>query len=169
MPYTEPYSQVYDRIWEILTTRTAWSALVKPGNRINFSGDDADPTKQQIAEGDLPQATLVQGGFIDGGFTSGTNRCAQFDQTFELQLLARDLRIDLINQLKFQTQAALHNAGVHLGLTDASAAQAGPFVENWRIQGSDTPDTPGNSGKLVWRTVLSITVTMAWPRGAFAE
>jgi len=163
---TDPFTQVYDRLWAILTGRAAWAALVDPGNRINFSGDNENPIKDKVNLGDLPQATLMMGAFDFPGYLDGSSTCARFTQSYNLQLLARDLRIDKLNNLKFQTVSALHVAGPHLGLTDASAAQVGPFVENWRIQnGSDAITTSDQT--LRWRSVLDIIVTMEWPRGAF--
>ena len=60
MPTLDPFSAVYEALWELAEGSPPLTALVKPGNRIKFNKTRvADPVKKEVSDADLPELTLI--------------------------------------------------------------------------------------------------------------
>ena len=57
---TDPFSLVFDKLWELAEVSQPLMRLVSPGNLIKFNkAQDRDPLKQQILTADLPELVLT--------------------------------------------------------------------------------------------------------------
>lgn len=75
--YPNPFSMVYEALWDMLTARADFAAQIREGNRISF-GDPhkPDPTKHGLTAADLPQVALVSTGMEANLFsTSNGSHC----------------------------------------------------------------------------------------------
>lgn len=59
---TDPFTQVYDALYSLPWEREALCHMVKPGNRVSFSGADRDPLKPSVQAADLPEIRLIPTG-----------------------------------------------------------------------------------------------------------
>jgi len=56
---TDPFTQVYDALYELPWKREALCRLVRAGNRVSYADDDRDPVKSTVTTADLPELRLV--------------------------------------------------------------------------------------------------------------
>lgn len=180
MAATKYLKLVYDQIWTLLEAHGDWTTLVRPGNRIKLNS--VEPFKEMLADGDVPQCTIVGG--VAGQFnheiftltphygltnsvTSSTTLSSQswkerHTEPFTITLTHRDLRIEDAAQLKYETIKALRKGGLRLALSYVHSW--GPIVGQTAI-GAQTLDAGGNpigTKRLV--TTLNFPVTI-WING----
>lgn len=87
----DPFTLVYDALWELLETHEEFHDKVRLGNRIKFSsyGPD-DPIKHEVATADMPEVRLIcVGGTPHLQRASGVSFVKK---RFEVQVLVNDLR-----------------------------------------------------------------------------
>lgn len=87
----DPFTLVYDALWELLETHAEFHDAVRLNNRIKFSSyGPMDPFKHEVATADLPEVRLTcVGGTPHLQRTSGSSSCVR---RFEVQILVNDLR-----------------------------------------------------------------------------
>lgn len=95
MPDLDPFSQVYNRIWDILEARDGegqWSQRVRPGNRINYAGQHRRPEKPTRAPADAPEVAIVPvpGGDLKLTSSSSSSRARQ---NYGIRVRTGDLRV----------------------------------------------------------------------------
>jgi hypothetical protein len=57
---SDPFTMVYDRLWDLLEESSEVTALVKPKNRIKFNEDRVwNPIKDEISNADTPELVLA--------------------------------------------------------------------------------------------------------------
>lgn len=88
----DPFTLVYDALWELLEAHEGFTDLVRLRNRVKFSGADRSPIKETISPADVPEVRLVcVGGTPHIQRTSGSSSCTK---VFEVQLASGDQRYD---------------------------------------------------------------------------
>jgi len=172
---TDFTSQVYAKLWALLIADTDWAALVKPGNRIRFDQNDADPLKPNLQDGDVPQCVILPPGFnypvfgtthgygMTDSVTASTN-LAQMAwkersvETFQIVLTHSDLRMGEASNLKHVTLKALRKGGARLGLS--AVHSWGPVTGSTTIaaRSVDATGNPVGTTRLV--TTLQVPVTI---------
>lgn len=152
----DPYTQVYDRIWELLEAEASLMQLVKPGNRVNLQDRNPSPRKSNTQDGDLPELSVMpMGGGVD---LWKTNTTAIFDEVYRIAIATGDLRPHKqLNPIKFAVLRALGRTANDLGL---------PFVVTTNCMSvTDTLyDLAQNRGTVAWSALYDVRVTMKIPR-----
>ena len=153
MPGTDPFSLVYERVWDILTGHKPLADLVNLRNRIRFDQTEQDPEKQEIEDSDLPELMLVPAGGEAEPFD--TNTTARATQDLELQLTTGDLRVhEVLFPVKWQLLRALVQCGVQLGGFD--------FVRGVGFSNitEEFDNDAANRGTRGWSATITIRVDM---------
>lgn len=153
MSSTDPFTRVYNALWDVLEKHKGLTDLVKVGNRIKFTerGFGLRPEKDNIMDGDLPELLLVPANSQTQLFA--TSSSTQAIQEFELRFTTGDQRIDQLHfPLKWQVMIALSKCQ-KLNL---------PFVKRLGIDSfTETTDDPeANRGKKGWSARILISVEM---------
>ena len=155
---TDPFTVVYQAIYNGLANFTDFTAIVKlanPNNLIHFDGL-ANPIKDKRNAADLPEVVLMQSKWRAEPYAVNSIACGIW-QTYPIVATAADLNIIPVNQLKYQTIRALDSLGSKLGVS---------FVRLFRL--TDSRDLPASSapGRGIdrWQSILDINVEMAVPK-----
>ncbi len=84
MTASNPLTAVYDALWTLLEAHAPLTALVKTANRIKFTGEAANPDKQEILTADLPYIRLI----CTGGspHIQRTSNSGSLTKRFEVQI-----------------------------------------------------------------------------------
>lgn len=111
-----PFTEVYDRLWEILEDFSDLTDLVKAGNRIKHGGREAtvdeDSAKSARMAGDLPELELVPVGTALHLWATSSSH--ELVLQYGLQVRTDRLQIDVaggINAIKWQLLRAVRAAG----------------------------------------------------------
>lgn len=150
---TDPYTQVYDALWTLLSGRADFTALVKLGNRINYSGSE-DPAKQVVQSADLPECEMRVGTFEFDLFK--TSSSTESMQTYELRITTGDTRLDVgLFPIQYEVLKALASTGNNLGLS---------FVQDINVTGGvdSLDDDEMKRGKRGWVLRITIAVMMTF-------
>lgn len=122
-PTLDPFTAAHAAIWYALEQHHGFCSLVKKRNRIIMVAESFYRFKDEVLASDLPEACLVQGRFNLMPFGSNS-RSSEFSQSYSLIIVADDLKVVPVNQIKYQTAIALLKAGDTLGL---------PCIRSWNI------------------------------------
>lgn len=88
----DPFSLIYDCLWDTLEAHRGFRDLVRDGNRVKLSGRDRSPIKEQAQAGDLPEVRIVA-----TGVTPHLNRTSSKSSvmvSFEIGIATGDQRLD---------------------------------------------------------------------------
>lgn len=170
MSETDYTSAIYARLWALLEAHATFASLVKPGNRIKLDGSAADPFKQSLNDGDLPQVVIGMGDAEDSLWTltqqyaySHLTPAAQLSgvsrevMNFTITHVGVDLRIGKANPITHAILTALRKGGPRLGL--AYVQTCGPAHYGHRITASQVNEYGDAAGTK--RLVVTITVPVA--------
>ena len=81
----DPFTIVYNGIWSLLEASDEFTSMVKPGNRIKFTGDDRrDPLKREVSQADLPEVRLIC--TASTPHLMRTSNASTFKKTYEIQI-----------------------------------------------------------------------------------
>lgn len=93
MPGSDPLTQIYDALWDMLETHKGFDRLVRVGNRAKFSlAGPRDPVKDEISEADLPEVRIVRTG--GEAHLQRTSNGSSILQRYEVQIGTKSLRYD---------------------------------------------------------------------------
>ncbi|MCX5658580.1 MAG: hypothetical protein NTW19_02525 [Planctomycetota bacterium] len=158
---TDPYTQVHDKLWELLTANADFVALVRAGNRVNLQGEDPEPRRSNLQDADAPEVMLLQtGGTIDPWATGSS---ASLTETYRLTIATADVRPQKwLNRVKWAICRALAAGASNLGLS---------FVTHVSCTGATDAldDKELNRGTRGWSSVLLIRVDMHIDRTAMVS
>lgn len=153
-----PFTQVYDSLWSLVTDHPDIDDIVKVGNRIDFSADKRQPHKNQIATADLPELVLVQGGLRGSLYhTSSSTRCTR---EYRWLISTGDFRINhFLNKVEWMLFVA------HLGWTSTLTSlqyNGASFVKRCEILDAQTgaSDPERNRNIQGWSSIWRIEVEM---------
>ena len=88
----DPFTQVYEALWTLLEADGNWTALVKPSNRIKFSGANPSPRKDEALSGDFPEVRIVATWLSPQLNADSSN--SRVTARFEIQVASGDQRFD---------------------------------------------------------------------------
>ena len=166
----DPWTQVTQRIWDILNTEITAPALafqnyVKPGNRIRFDvATQGNPWKENVNDGDMPELCFEP--------TSGNDLLAEMSQTGISEQTSRilvstgDMRSTQANWIRWLLWQIFSAAGDRLALSTATPKTL-DFVWKSRfgIVTSATLDPATARGRKGWSVLMTHVASLALPRG----
>lgn len=132
MPELDPFSQVFDKFWDMLEAHPDTSAMIKPGNRIKLNEQDTrQPTKPFVQVADLPELVLVtEGGNVSLHNTSSSTKIVR---RYSWLLSTGDARVNyLLYPLEWLLVEAFSNWTREIALLtykDKSFAKRFDFVD----------------------------------------
>ena len=152
----DPYTQVYNKLWELLGANGDFARLVKVRNRINLQDTSPDPLKRNIQDADAPEVAITQaGGPIN---LWGTSATVLASESYRISVATMDERPNKgLNQLKWAIIQALAASDANLGL----AFVLNTTCESVKDSLGDVTENRGTSG---WSAVVQIKIDMALPR-----
>ena len=105
----DPYSLAIAGLWDILEQNSRFTALVRPGNRIRFAGDDRDPIKEDVSTSDLPEVRIVVSASTPRAHRTSSSHSDLV--RLEIQVSSGDQRIDAMHlPLKWAVFCAMADA-----------------------------------------------------------
>lgn len=148
----DPFTQVLDKLWELLEAQSEVTDLVAARNRIKLHQSYGRPEKLKQSLADLPELIIEPSG--GGANVHGTSTHAKVIQRYSIGLKGRDLRVHAtFFPLKWAVLKALASTDANLGLS---------FVRNVIIE--DSRDTPREEQHPGWESVLEVVVEMWFSR-----
>ena len=132
----DPFTQAYDKIWDLLESQDGFTDLVRLGNRVRLAGSKAGPPKPHPQAADLPEVSIAPaGGQIELFVTSTSSRAVQ-DYSVVVRTGQGSADAALL-PLKWELMKALSKSGDNLGLS---------FVRKVRVR--DVAEADSSSGSL---------------------
>jgi hypothetical protein len=80
----DPFTQVYNALWDLLTADAGFTALVKQNNRISLQGDNADPVRTNVQDNDTPEVIIRPTG--GPANLTKTNTSAEIIEEYEVMV-----------------------------------------------------------------------------------
>lgn len=164
---SDPITQVIDALWAALESNSAFTALVKVGNRIKITGDDPAPIRTLTSVADKPEVMITLRGA--GTFNPRkTSDCATLAETFEISVSTSEMRIQKsLGPIKFAILCAL----VKL---DSTIQGSLPWVTALAVDAeiTSTNSMRGNKqdhGADGWSTIVLVRVDMTFSREEMIE
>jgi len=158
----DPFSQVFQALWDLAEASTTIMSLTKPGNRIKFSSLDStsrDPVKTAVQDGDLPELILTSVGSQDMNMHSDS--CStRLMRRFDWLLSTGEYRITYrLYPVQWALFAAMQDyPSVLLPLTWNGAQ----FVKKmrWGSLSEGLSNAALNRGIKGWTSLLSVEIDM---------
>lgn len=154
----DPFTQVYNALWEMLETRSVINKMVRLGNRIRLDGKNRDPIKNSVGVRDLPEILIVPGNSAPHiQRTSNSSTCLE---TIEIRVSTGDQRIhELLYPLKWEIYRALATWATKL---QSLMWKNKTFVRLAKpVSASDVvTDSDLNRGVIGWSTIWACEVEM---------
>ena len=152
----DPFTQLYEAVYDALTAHTPFTDLVKLGNQIRYDQDKQVPLRGSLQKADTPQVELLPAG---GNFElTMSSSSAQAVQNLTIKNITGDQRVQkILFPLKWETARALRKAGGTLGL---------PFVNNVMLieHTEEFVNFDESLGQQGWVSEIIIEATLIIPR-----
>lgn len=162
--FLDPFSAVYNRLWDVLESNERWRALVLPGNRISYAKQSQPRQKgAKRSAGDLPEAVLIPAPTGVAPNLSATSTSAHVAQLYNLRVHFDDPRVHRsVFPMKYALLSAFAGQPDDLGLAD---------VARHRVV-DVTDDSLGDTAQLYaaggWASVYTIDVLLSLDRKVLA-
>lgn len=159
----DPYSMVVDGLWELLEQDSEFGTLVKPGNRVKFTGKNREPLKEEVGTSDLPEVRIVPTGSTPRQHGSS---CSYVDTvTFEVQVASGDQRLDayhlplkfIVMRLMYRVQEFLKERVIWNNEQVVQVARPVSVREGYS-------EADLNRGIVGWSAVWGVEVQLWWKR-----
>lgn len=149
----DPFTQVYEMLWEALESHKGFTDEVKIANRIRFDKEAEDPMREKILDNDVPEVMVGDSSGENFNITPNPASSLQGQLVFDVRISTGTMLGEPLRRVKFHILVALTKAGTDIfGLS---------FVHNVNVAGafgSSLENTAANRGIAGWSTVFSITV-----------
>lgn len=159
---TDPFTLVYNALWEAVDSSTILTELVRQGNKIKFIKElaDHDPRKVSGLSGQAPELMLIPDSF-DTNFDS-TNTGTGIQKIYNFVIRTTDR---LLNKSLFPVEWALYLALIN-GRKEISKVtyKQKTFVTNVRILQAEAKLPEQNSSIAGWRCVWVVEVSMEFDK-----
>ena len=100
MSTTNPFTIVYESIWEILESNSAFTDLVPARNRIDFTGTSRDPEKRQATTSDYPEVRIDEWNAAPWAFRDST--CSTFTKGYEISVKTGEKRLQDMHNVEWE-------------------------------------------------------------------
>lgn len=152
--FVDPFTQVHNALWDLLTSYGPFTDLVSKGNRIKLNGRDRNPSKGNRLDADAPEVRIEPAGVTVDLFATSTS--SMIESIFSVELRTDDTRP---NNKLFPVQwaiiRAISQADNNLGLS---------FVHKLTIGDLDIEENEDEDGKKGWKSVIGVEVQMNFDR-----
>jgi hypothetical protein len=157
---TDPFTLVFDKLWELAEASVPLAALVKPGNRIKFNKEgERGPLKEAVAVADLPELVLTTTG--TSAVNSHSSSCgSSITRQYSWLLSTGDYRF---NYKLFPVQFALFAAIIDAEYEIQSLQWNGnPFVLRcfWSALTEGLSNAELNRGVKGWSSLWTFQIDM---------
>lgn len=152
----DPFTQLYDAVYNALTAHTPFTDLVRLRNQIRYDQADRSPLRGSVMKADTPEVALLTAGGTFELTMSSTS--AEAIQNLTIKNITGDQRVQkILYPLKWETARALRKAGGTLGLD---------FVNNVRLteHTEELDDFDQSRGQQGWVSEIIIEATLIIPR-----
>lgn len=162
----DPYSRVIHALWAMLEMDPLFCSLVKPGNRVKFTGSLSLPIKDTVAAGDLPEVMIRHTASLPHDRASSTH--FMDTATFTIDVATGDQRLTALHApLKFAIVRAFSNWS---GLTNVKwnderiiiQARHGPVVDA-------LSDQAAVRRQFGWTSLWQVTVDLNWSTASMMQ
>lgn len=149
---TDPFTEVLQKLWQLLESRPVFTTLVASRNRITLWEGRGKPEKTKHSIADLPEVTIIPIGGAVQPAASSTG--AKITQIYRIIMVDGDLRLNKVFfPLKWAIVRSLASIDENLGLT---------YVR--RIMVSDSVDEKNEEKHPGWNMGIDIEVDMWFDR-----
>lgn len=111
-----PLLITYNALWKLLENSTEFCEMVKPGNRIKYSGAGRNPQKEQAITADYPEVRIVV--TRTDPHLNRTSNGSSLKKHFAIQILTGSQQVDKMLELEWIIYKAM--AGAYEALLDLS-------------------------------------------------
>ena len=101
----DPFSIVFQALWDMIDASVPLSAMVKPGNKIRFNNNDWAPLKDSVMAADMPELILNSSGSSEAAQINSAGR--GITRIYQWQISTGNFNID---QGLFPVQWAVFSA-----------------------------------------------------------
>lgn len=171
---TDPWTQVYCALWDMLEAHSGFTGLVRVGNRIKFLGAKLNPLKKDIQDADLPEVVIVPTE-ADPHIWASSGQ-SQPTMKFDVRVSSGELSVDVLGTtgtldigaavypVCWEIWRAMHGWGAVLKTLRWPVGTGKPFVILGRPTGLKlgTTDADLNRGIFGWSAVWTYEVQMAF-------
>lgn len=156
----DPFTQIYDAIWDLLEANEEFTSLVKLGNRIRFDGSVRNPLKERVSNADFPEVILVMvGGEINQKFSSTS---VQITKTFRVMVNSGTLKASVhLFPIEWAALKAIHAGMDTLNLSFVKRLRIGNV--EYSLLDSRTENPSAKNSVIQWVGVLDLVVDMVIP------
>lgn len=155
---SDPFTMVYDALWDLAEGSNRVTELVRVGNRIKMREDkpSAGP-KRQVSQGDLPELVLAL--TSGSGNLLSTSSSSMVIKQYGWQLATGDMNPERLLQLEFALFAALVSWPTVLGALQWSGLE---FVKRANLVGMESGRemVEQNRGVGGWASIWTLEVEM---------
>ena len=154
---TDPFTLVYNRLWELVEATPEFTDMVKVKNRIKLTGLASDPMKNEVNDGDLPEVILSFQGLI--GNLHSTSHTTSFDVRYNW-VVSTGSR--LVDTRLFPLQWALCIAMAKWGTLTALTWSGSTFVKDMSSVAFDAGESnvERNRGITGWSTLWTVELKL---------
>lgn len=153
-----PFTQVYNALWTMVSAHKDLDQIVRVGNRIDFGKEERDVWKRNVSTLDVPEIVLVQDATQIKLFNTSSTTMAIREYSWLVS--TGDFRINhFLNKVEWLLMIA------HLGWKTHMAAltyQGKTFVKRMDFIGATTgaSDAEKNRGLQGWSSIWKVQVEM---------
>ena len=160
----DPFTQMYNALWQLAIDNAEFAALVKLKNRIRYDEEtDRGPAKRDISSEDTPEVQLSAVGTIAN--LNSTSSTSEFIKQYQFVISTGDLRLQkALFPIEFALLRALRK---WQEITPALTYGGVTFVKNVEVvtASEGVSDPEKNRGIKGWGAILNIDVKMIIPNG----
>ena len=147
---SNPFTLIYEALWDLLESDTDFTDNVRPANRIKFTSSSRDPRKKALQDADAPYVEIAPS---DGNIEFySTSEAHVFEMQYDIRVFTGDLRVNKkLYPLVWIIIKALSNANDTLDLD---------YVQSVRVSSLDVMefDKDLNRGTSGWGFAIKVLV-----------
>lgn len=157
-----PYDAVVRGLWQMLEANADFCALVQPGNRIKFLGEEGrDPIKVEVGSADFPEVRIVE--TTNTPHPHKTSSAHRDTVSYEIQVSTGDQRLDeyhnALRWIVFQVMANMEKwLRKHVTFDGANIVQEARPVSCR----SGYAEVDLNRGVKGWAAIWSVEIGIWW-------
>jgi len=163
----DPFSLVYNMLWDVLESHAGFRNAVKIGNRVKLSARNRDPIKTEVSPADLPEVRIIANGITLGlNNTSSSSRMAVI---YEVGIATGDQRLTAsVFPMLWEIIRALSQEELTKRLATLEWDGTAGFVKRVTVGPAaiGVTDRDLNRGIAEWSSLLSIETDLWFARSS---
>ncbi len=161
----DPFSLVYERLWEVLESHAPFRRAVREGNRVKLSGRDRGPLKKEVAPADLPEVRIIANSITLG--LNNTSSSSRMTVVYEVGIATGDQRLTAsVFPVLWETIRAMSQEELTTRLAELEWDGTAGFVKRVTVGPAaiGVTDRDLNRGVAGWSSLLSIETDLWFAR-----